>query len=148
MITVSILEEFDIIKPTDYCRPLQIVSMNGGLSDYYSFECAFSGTPENNAKWTRVDQVFGKGWYGEQVQSLLENVNVPYEFIRGPIPDPHLYGKTRAEKRMDYEEYLNTHVMPYGKYREMLLKNLVEAHPSYATWAEQQGIIKSQSDFL
>jgi hypothetical protein len=37
MINVQILEANDIVDPEDWCRPLSIVSMSGGHSDYYSF---------------------------------------------------------------------------------------------------------------
>ena len=54
MITVQILEDTDTIQPTDWCRPLRLTTMSGGMSDYYSFESCYSGLPENNVKIGRA----------------------------------------------------------------------------------------------
>lgn len=89
MKTVQILESTDIIDGEDWCRPLEIVSMSGGMSDYYSFRSEYSGTPENNAKWVKVKHVFGKCWFGEQVGVLIERMKKEYEFVRGEPPKSH-----------------------------------------------------------
>ena len=60
MTTLQILESKDMVNPTDWCRPLKFESMDGGRSDSYSFENMYSGLPENNAKWVRVEDVFGQ----------------------------------------------------------------------------------------
>ena len=88
MIKVSILEEDDIIYAEDWCRPLQIVSMNGGHSDYYSFRSCYSGTPENNAEWVKVKHVIGSCWFGKKVKELNRD-GARYEFLRGDVPISH-----------------------------------------------------------
>lgn len=88
MIIVQILEADDVVEPNDWCRPLSIVSMSGGHSDYYSFKCQYSGRPENNVKWVRVKYILGQCWNGLTVKELDEKLGkfVKYEFIRGDIP--------------------------------------------------------------
>lgn len=92
MITIHMLEPTDILEPNDWCRPLQIVSMSGGHSDYYSFQSAYSGTPENNAKWVRAKCVIGHGWMGKPVGDYLKgmkDLGLSWEFVRGPVPARH-----------------------------------------------------------
>lgn len=92
MKTVQILEAGDAIHPEDWCRPLQITSMNGGHSDYYSFESPYTGAPENNAKWVKVKFILGKGWHGKLVSEYtkaMREFNYVYEFVRGEIPNSH-----------------------------------------------------------
>lgn len=85
MITVRILEQSDRVKPCDWCRPLHLESMSGGHSDSYSFESMYSGLPENNTKWVRVDAIMGRCWFGKRVDELPGR----YEFVRGNIPIAH-----------------------------------------------------------
>ena len=87
MKTLQILEPKDTVKPTDWCRPLRFESMSGGHSDSYSFECMYSGLPENNAKWVRVEDTFGPCWFGKPASDLQEHV--PHEFVRGDMPEEH-----------------------------------------------------------
>lgn len=140
MIQVQILEDTDVVLATDLCRPLQLVTMSGGHSDYYSFESAYSGTPENHVKWCRVEQVFGPIWFNKPVNAL-NKISVPYEFMRGQPPEKHLYGKTNREKLADYEEYLKCNVFQYGKHKEMTFYEVRHRYPSYFEWAVAQGII-------
>jgi len=88
MITVQILEADDCVEPEDWCRPLSIVSMSGGHSDYYSFKSQWSGAPENNVKWVKVKYILGKPWHGKTVKEIDRGLGVfvKYEFIRGSIP--------------------------------------------------------------
>lgn len=88
MITVQILEAADAVDPEDWCRPLSIVSMSGGHSDYYSFQNPFTGAPENNVKWVKVKYILGKPWHGKTVAQIDRGLGqyVKYEFIRGDIP--------------------------------------------------------------
>ena len=92
MKTVQILEADDIVDPEDWCRPLQIISMNGGHSDYYSFESCYTGAPENNVKWVKVKYILGKGWHGKPVKeytNAMKKFGYAYEFVRGEIPNTH-----------------------------------------------------------
>jgi hypothetical protein len=83
------LEHTDTILPSDWCRPLALQTMSGGHSDYYSFSNTYSGSPENNVEWVRVDAVLGECWFGETLGKLNKNMSVPYEMIRGNIPKSH-----------------------------------------------------------
>ena len=92
MKTVQILEADDCVDPEDWCRPLQIISMNGGMSDYYSFESCYTGAPENNVKWVKVKYILGKGWHGKPVKeytNAMSKFGYRYEFVRGEVPNSH-----------------------------------------------------------
>ena len=88
MISLQLLEANDIVEPEDWCRPLSLVSMSGGYSDYYSFESAYTGAPENNVKWVKVKYILGRGWHGKTVREIDSALGkyVKYEFVRGDIP--------------------------------------------------------------
>lgn len=88
MITVQMLEKNDAVLPEDWCRPLSIVSMSGGHSDYYSFQSAYTGAPENNVKWVKVKYILGRGWHGKTVAEIDKGLGkwIKYEYIRGDIP--------------------------------------------------------------
>lgn len=88
MITVQILEANDAVHPEDWCRPLSLMTMNGGHSDYYSFESCYTGAPENNVKWVKVKYILGHGWHGKTVKELDAGLGkyVKYEYVRGDIP--------------------------------------------------------------
>jgi hypothetical protein len=88
MITVQILEAMDHVEPEDWCRPLSLTTMNGGHSDYYSFESCYTGAPENNVKWVKVKYILGRGWHGKTVKEIDAALGkfVQYEFVRGDIP--------------------------------------------------------------
>jgi len=146
MKTIDILEDTDVVFLTDWCRPLQIVSMNGGHSDYYSFESCYSGSPENNAKWVRVYQVFGSVWFNKQVKDFPKEPL--YEFIRGDIPKHHTYGKTKAEKRFEYKHEYLLQSMHIGRYRGLLLKTIFTNYPDYFKWACDKGIILSENQYI
>lgn len=105
MMYVVILEGPDAIQPNDWCRPLQIVSSSGGLSDHYSFMSCYTGKPENNAKWVRVKYILGKHWHGKTVAEYTSAMKDfgRMEFIRGEIPRAHRlsmadYSKTDYSK--------------------------------------------------
>ena len=88
MITLQLLELDDIVEPEDWCRPLSIVSMSGGHSDYYSFQSAYTGAPENNVKWVKVKYILGKPWHGKTVKEIDNGLGkfVKYEYVRGDVP--------------------------------------------------------------
>lgn len=88
MITVQILEADDCVDPEDWCRPLSIVSMSGGHSDYYSFQSQYTGAPENNVKWVKVKYILGKPWHGKTVKEIDKHLGqyIKYEYVRGDIP--------------------------------------------------------------
>lgn len=88
MITLQLLEKDDIVEPEDWCRPLSIVSMSGGHSDYYSFKNQYTGAPENNVKWVKVKYILGKCWHGKTVKEIDAELGmfIKYEYVRGDIP--------------------------------------------------------------
>lgn len=145
MITVQLLEDSDLIQSTDWCRPLQLVPMSE-YSDSYSFVSMFSGTPENNVRWCRVEQVFGDIWFGEPVWKINADC-MPHEFIRGNIPKSHQYGLTKQELKLAYEEYLRSHVIDRGKYINYTLYHIQKTDNNYFKWAQSQGIIKDENNF-
>jgi hypothetical protein len=140
------LEDDDKIRATDLFRPLKIVSVDGGHSDMISFSNTFSGNPENNAKWVRVEQVIGDFWYGKTVKEFNSGID-SHEFIRGDIPTNHLYGETNKERHLRYIEYLRCNVMQFGKYKEISFHEVMWRHPSYFKWAIEQGIINDETHF-
>lgn len=87
MKTIQLLEADDIVDPEDWCRPLSIVSMSGGHSDYYSFQSQYTGAPENNVKWVKVKYILGKPWHGKTVKEIDRALGqyVKYEYVRGDI---------------------------------------------------------------
>ena len=86
MRAVSILEQFDRIEPTDWCRPLQLIQ---GFSDGISFRSCYTGTPENNVKWVLVKHVLGASWFGKTVHDIGVCLGEQYEFVRGEVPVAH-----------------------------------------------------------
>lgn len=92
MIAVEILEASDTLQATDWCRPLALQTMLGGLSESYSFENCYNGSPENNTRWAQASEVFPR-WIGRplsEMQTMLGKFNRPYEFVRGPVPKNHV----------------------------------------------------------
>lgn len=146
MITIQILEDDDTIQATDWCRPLVLVTMSGGMSDYYSFESMYSGAPENNVKWVPAFEIF-PAWIGNTVGELNEAFDdcsgfVPYEIVRGDIPKAHQYGKTKRQRTEDYNTYLETTVAPGGKFKGKTWKYIKEMSPGYFEWAVSVGYAK------
>ncbi len=88
MITLQLLEAEDIVEPEDWCRPLSIVSMSGGHSDYYSFQSQYTGAPENNVKWVKVKYILGRDWHGKTVAEIDKGLGkwIKYEYVRGDVP--------------------------------------------------------------
>ncbi len=91
MINVCILEKDDVIRPTDWCRPLAITSMSGGMSDSYSFKNCYSGKPENNVEWCLAGITFGECWFRKPttLKELWKIMDSRYEFVRGEVPTSH-----------------------------------------------------------
>ena len=86
MKTIYILEGQDQVQDNDWMRPLHIISMSGGRSDYYDFS-----PTNNNAKWQQVKYCLGKCWHGRTVNEIdaaFDEFN-HYEFVRGDVPLSH-----------------------------------------------------------
>lgn len=146
MIAISILENHDIILPTDWCRPLQITSMSGGRSDNYSFD-AF-GRPENNARWAQVDRVVGECWIGGTVGAyrLATTKFGDTEFLRGQPPLHHQCGLVEGELKKAFEYHLsNMTISVSKKYRGKSALYVFENDPTYYGWAVRE---KLAPDFL
>ncbi len=149
MISVSILEPADIVQKTDWCRPLRLVTMSGGMSDYYSIE-SIGGNPENNVRWCRVNQVLGEMWYGKtakEINASFDRFFGGYEFMRGDVPKSHQYGLTKSELSVEYAEYLKTTVMQVGKYREHTFYDIKHRDRNYFEWAISKSIIRTFEEF-
>jgi len=107
---VSILEDDDTIHPDDWCRPLDITSMSGGMSDHYSFKSCYTGSPENNTEWTKVKCVIGECWFGKTVKQF-SRVGLRYEFIRGDVPKSHKLNMadytdlSKGRKKVVHDDY-------------------------------------------
>ena len=111
MIEVSILQNDDIILPTDWCRPLYLETMSGGMSDDYSFESCYSGKPENNVKWCHAGVIFPY-WVGGTLGKLKRRVLNEfghYEFVRGNLPRNHIHpnGKMKPSDKKLIKELKN-----------------------------------------
>ncbi len=146
MLPVSILEDSDTIQATDWCRPLQLITMSGGHSDYYSFTSCYSGTPENNTKWLAVYQKLGAVWLGRTVgeyNTAVEECGPQYEFLRGDIPVSHQYGLTKPEMLANEEEHLNTVFASVGKYKGKTWAYIKANDISYFEWADRAHLVPS-----
>lgn len=97
MITISILQKKDILHKGDWCRPLNLCTMSGGHSDSYSFESQYSGAPENNTKWVRVERIM-PFWIGGSIKKFEKATSeyMLYEFARGKIPKSHRHADCEA----------------------------------------------------
>lgn len=147
---IFLLEENDIIQSDDWCRPLYLISMNGGYSDYYSFECHFSGTPINNTKWCQVKRIFGDNWNGKTVAEFRKTNDEfqKYEFVRGDIPLEHVVENTQSENKSLYKMYLDDTIMKLGKYKGKTLSKIKCTDERYFWWAIDNGLIESESIFI
>lgn len=140
MKTVQILEAADIIEPTDWCRPLRLVSMNGGHSDYYSFESQYTGQPENNVLWVQVSEILGECWHWKTVGEVHEALHTPYEFMRGEVPKAHEYGLTNKQKNKIKEKALEE-TITFGKYKgKYTFKKIKEIDHLYYLWLDSEDL--------
>jgi len=89
MIQIQLLEEDDIINPTDFCRPLSL--QYSEFSNSIFTKATYSGSPINNMKWCRVQFILGKCWHGKKIKEYNSKDSIrKLEFVRGQIPDSHL----------------------------------------------------------
>ena len=102
---IGILGKDDIIMKGDWCRPLYLCTMSGGHSDFYSFKSMYSGAPENNTKWCRVERVM-PFWIGGTVKKFEKATReyMIYEYARGDIPQEHRHDDCEAPD-YDPEDY-------------------------------------------
>lgn len=95
MIQIHLLEDFDIIKPDDLCRQLELDY--DGQSDHLIFTSPYSGTKINRLGWLRAKNVCPY-WIGKTVGDFNSKLtsksnhhkHSPYEFVRGNIPLSHM----------------------------------------------------------
>ena len=106
MISVQILELNDAVRADDWCRPLSLHTMSGGHSDSMSDKCMYTGRPENNVKWVRIDAIFGPMWFGEPLRKLNRDW-VKYEVCRGNIPSYHRLNMSGYSSHADTLRKLN-----------------------------------------
>ena len=138
MVIIQILENDDCIDAEDWCRPLVLVTMSGGHSDYYSFESCYSGAPENNVQWVKVREVFGECWYGHPVKEVLKKLSIKYEFARGNIPRSHTMKSKREEESAQAarDSKLDNTVLSFGKHKGKTPNDLLSYDPDYLIWLD------------
>jgi len=101
MKTINILEKHDVLQKGDWCRPLFLCTMSGGLSDSYSFSSF--GTPENNTKWCRVERIMPY-WIGGTIKKFEKATQEDqYEYMRGDLPTEHIHADAESSV---YDAYL------------------------------------------
>lgn len=96
MIQVKILEHFDIVKATDYMRPLSMKGSSMGDEQVCRFSM-YSGQPNDHCEWVLVKDVLGECWFGATV-GLINRKLRKYEFMRGTLPKNMIWN-WRAEKK-------------------------------------------------
>jgi len=109
MKTLQLLELDDAIHPDDWIRPLtQEHNQFGDTVAMHSFNM-YGGTPQNNIKWIRVRDFFGKCHWGKtlgQINSLFDNSPnwqnqmLRYEVVRGDMPTNHVWDWRKAKQNL------------------------------------------------
>ena len=137
---VNILEDDDVVLGDDWCRPLQIVSMGGGMSDDYSFTCCYTGKPENNAKWVQVGRLYDmEDLWKDSTVKVLNSINEGYmqEFVRGDIPKQHIAPFTLSEFRREiFEPKILAEIVNRGKHKGKSWLKIKQNHNDYYQWAK------------
>lgn len=121
MISVSILENQDIIQEDDCVRQLSLVYT--GQSDYLATNATYGGSPMNRLGWLPAKFVC-PAWVGKSVgefrktmlgrdRHAVEMSN--YEFVRGQVPTSH-YEKLSKEE-------INGCEFTWNLFNESRLKN-------------------------
>ena len=97
MITIAILEKDDVLQKGDWCRPLYLCTMSGGMSDSYSFTSVYGGAPENNTKWCRVERIMPY-WIDGTIKKFEDATgeSMIYEYARGKLPKEHIHADAEA----------------------------------------------------
>lgn len=90
MINIQLLESHDEISPGDFMRPLRRSADYASHSDAWMETSAYGGTPLDHLKWCPVRFHLGACWVGKTVGSFTEATYMPYEFVRGPLPQGHI----------------------------------------------------------
>ena len=88
MKTIRILEDHDMVRADDWCRPLYITF--DGQTDAIILKSHYCETPVNNLRWIKVREIYGSTYYNQRVCDLNANTS-PMEFVRGVIPLSHQY---------------------------------------------------------
>ena len=112
MITISILEDEDLIQENDLCRPLD-ESTSYDIIPVNSLSCR-SGSPVNNLKYVYVEEIIPH-WIGNSVGELNTSC-IKYEIIRGKVPNDLLfnYKDTREYSGWVYGRYVRNIVNKEG----------------------------------
>ncbi len=105
MKTLLLLEDDDVINPTDWIRPLTITLDSGESINGFSM---YGGSPQNNVRWVQFKDVFGECHYGKTVRQIKEMANqyvhaqnrsMRYEIVRGDLPGDHIWNWKAAKVR-------------------------------------------------
>ena len=140
MITVQILEDTDTIRMDDWCRPLDFVSMGGGISDHYSFESCYTGAPENNVQWVRVREVIGECWDQKPLGSLNRRLQTKFEVVRGDLPPSHtMKSRRELEAEQEAKDALKDNTpLTFGKHKGKTINYLIDYDPEYVLWLQEK----------
>lgn len=79
--SIVILADEDIVKSTDFCRPLSI--------DARGANCDVDGYPTNFVKWAPVTLAIPEELRQRSVEELRDE-GFYFEFVRGTLPARHL----------------------------------------------------------
>ena len=134
MVTIQLLEDDDILEPTDFYRFTRIWYM--GQSDTVETTSMYGGGVMNFFLWMRLNREYGsKGWYGKTVRAVRGfNKSTPhqpgatFEFARGPIPVKNQMPETNVDKRLT----LGNTELTFGKYKGTTIADLND--DSYLRW--------------
>jgi len=105
MISVSILENQDIIQEDDCVRQLSIVY--DGQSDYLATNATYGGSPINRLGWLPAKFVC-PAWVGKTVGEFRKTMlgrnrhaveMSDYEFVRGKVPTSHYERLSKEERK-------------------------------------------------
>lgn len=145
MKNIFILENTDIILPTDYSRPLAR-SASYSYSDAWIEESPYDGSPCDHLRWAPVWLVLGDVWWGKQYGEFV-NFNKdyparPFEAVRGDIPISHIIDLKKYEHRhpLWYERYaaviadFEKQIFAVGKYKGSSFKKYIHSDPDYVSW--------------
>lgn len=104
MVALQLLEAADVLRPTDWVRPLAAAPGDFSTSNpvINSFS-TYGGSPQNHFKWIRAQDVVGECWMGRSLADLAKaweaTGGFAYEVVRGAMPPQHIWDWRAAKKK-------------------------------------------------
>ncbi len=86
---IMLLDNTDIVLPTDWCRPLSLTLSKFGALSEPDLSSKHLGTPINNTKWVQAAKIFDPAWFEMESTVQSFSISLNYEFVRGDIPESH-----------------------------------------------------------